>query len=1021
MKRNFTVILTALVLSAVGYLSYQTSRIPQPTDLLKIGQTEVEDEEEKALFVKQRWLHELRMTADPQTGQLPMNIHEEELRQARSIPVKNSGVYSGIQSVEASNTYLPAGPDNSGGRTRAVAFDRRYNGTTNKVIIAGSVSGGILRSTDGGLNWTLVTPENDIHSFTALAQDPKSPDTWYAGGGEPIANSASTAGAFFLGYGIWKSTNNGVTWTKLDKTVTNIDGSKITAGTLEAFDNPFDVVHRIIVHPVTSDVYIAGHRRIIKSNNGGTSWNVVLSGTKGACSDNGQTDVVVTADGSRLYASVNGGNPESDFRGVWTSTSGNASQWERIAGGSTSNKDTVTGWRGNSYIASSFCSGTFVSKRIVMGIAPSNANILYVTYENGESQSGSTGKPEADLFKMVIQNDGSRKWTNLSSSVPDYYQGNTDKGNLDGVDPFPVQDGYDLTVVVKPDNENVVFLGGVNLFRSTNGFADTTQTKWIGGYGSNFPTSLNIYGSQNYGDDISQWSHPDMHGLVFDPSNPKRAICANDGGIQITEDIMGNDTRNSGVEPVIWEVMPNYQTLQYYHVAMDPGIGRANFIGGAQDNGTRFRDGTAILGQANTGNSHYRLISGDGGAAAIARVNGTKQIIFGSTQFGTVYRGILSANNVDGGPIKPNGMTKAPGLSGEYYGEFVTYYKLDFDNNEDLYYTNFNRLFRTTAASTVSSSSWTELTGVGAAINPSKPTSGTDISITALELSRGDYFPSHTLYIGTSEGTIFRLDNPRNAIAGQAPVNITPSFPAIDGYISDIAVNPNDDAEIMIVVSNYGTTGVFWTKNAKSASPTWYVAEGNLTTPSFRSCVIAVKKDASGNAVTEYYVGTSVGLYSATNIGTTLQANGAVTWNREGGNVLNFAVVTSMDYRPQDNTLLIGTHGNGMYVAQLGTPDFRPNQNTTGINDPIRNDKQFIQVAYPTIANNLIRYQTGNMFTVKRISIRLYTSDGQLVMRKETGYASGQIETSSLARGTYILTITSDDYKQQFIQRIIKQ
>jgi hypothetical protein len=185
--------------------------------------------------------------------------------------------------------------------------------------------------------------------------------------------------------------------------------------------------------------------------------------------------------------------------------------------------------------------------------------------------------------------------------------------------------------------------------------------------------------------------------------------------------------------------------------------------------------------------------------------------------------------------------------------------------------------------------------------------------------------------------------------------------------------------------------------------------------------VIAVKKDASGNAVTEYYVGTSVGLYSATNIGTTLQANGAVTWNREGGNVLNFAVVTSMDYRPQDNTLLIGTHGNGMYVAQLGTPDFRPNQNTTGINDPIRNDKQFIQVAYPTIANNLIRYQTGNMFTVKRISIRLYTSDGQLVMRKETGYASGQIETSSLARGTYILTITSDDYKQQFIQRIIKQ
>ncbi len=48
--------------------------------------------------------------------------------------------------LTALNTYFPAGPNNQGGRTRALAYDVRYNGTTNQVLIAGGVSGGIMRS-----------------------------------------------------------------------------------------------------------------------------------------------------------------------------------------------------------------------------------------------------------------------------------------------------------------------------------------------------------------------------------------------------------------------------------------------------------------------------------------------------------------------------------------------------------------------------------------------------------------------------------------------------------------------------------------------------------------------------------------------------------------------------------------------------------------------------------------------------------------------------------------------------------
>lgn len=972
------------------------------------------NKEERAIFVKERLKREWNMLKDPWTGKIPENIRLEELKQARSIPVRGEITASGLNGPANLNTYIPGGPTNIGGRTRAAAFDRRYNGTSNRVIIAGAVSGGILRSADGGATWTRVSPEDDVHSFTSLAQDPTSPDTWYAGGGEPIANSASAPGAFYLGFGIWKSTNNGLNWTKLTRTVTDLNGTALGAGTLEGFDNPLDLAHKIVVNPVNGDVYVAAHRRIIRSTNGGTSWNVVFGGSTGACSDNGQADIVCTNTG-RFYIAINGGNPESSLRGIWTSANGNANSWIRIAGGQTAGVDSVANWRGNSYIASQFCTGTFISKRIVMGLAPSNQNILYVTYENGESQAGDNGKPEADLFKMEL-NNGNFNFTNLSANVPDF------AGQLEGVDPFPIQEGYDLFVYVKPDDPNVVILGGVNLYRSTNGFSSPTGTTWIGGYGSNFNSALNIYGSQNNPNSIAKWSHPDMHVLAFDPTNPNRVLCGNDGGLQITDNIMANNSANNSVEPVSWDICPNYQTLQYFHVAMDPTISRNNFIGGSQDNGTRFRDATNVLTTPPGLNAHYRLLSGDGGAAAIGRPIGSSLYTYASTQFGNIYRAILAPGSVTGGSIRPTGLTATPGLSNAF-GDFVTYFKIDFDNADDMYYVNFNRLFRTTNATTVTSGGWTELTGVASAVNPSNPIGGTNISISALELSRGDYFPSHVLYIGTSNGKVFRLNNPRNALGTQAPADITP--PSMAGYVSDIAVNPNNDEEVMVTVSNYSTSttnviSVFWTNNAKNATPTWYSAEGNLPLPSYRSCMIVVKKDASNNPVTEYYIGTSVGLYSATNIGSILPSNGTVNWVREGGNILNYAVVTSMDYRPQDNVLLVGTHGNGLYFTEIGSPDFRPNQNTA-VTDPVRNDKNFIQKAYPTLVKDQLYYQTGNLLTVKRISIQVHNSAGQLMSRKETGYSSGLVDTRGFARGTYVLTITSEDRKQQFVQTFLKE
>lgn len=960
---------------------------------LPVQAEKIEKEEKAAYYIEARKKYEYDMLKDPITGKIPEGIFEKEKAFARTLPVRDNSFASlsvnGSARVAALNTYIPAGPNNIGGRTRAVVYDKRYNGTTNRVIIAGCVSGGIMRSADGGTTWSLVTPENDIHSLTSLVQDPRPgfQDTWYAGSGEFLGNTASDVGAPYLGFGLWKSTNNGVTWTKVTVSIPNVPMNNYYA-----FDHPFDFVYHLAINPVNGDLYVNSWVVVLKSTDGGNSFRVVFQTATSANSATGQNHVAISNTG-RIYLAVNGAANLADRRGVWYSETGEPSSWTRIAGGQTLGVDSVSGWRGNSYDNN--------SKRILISLAPSNNNVAYVFYENGLSSdppaSGGDLAPEADLFRLDV-NGTNFTWSNRSANMPDF------QGSLSGSDPLTVQGGYDMEVAVKPDNPNVVFIGGTNLYRSSDGFATNTNTVWIGGYSPNISSPNTGY--QSYPN-----SHPDIHRLTFHPTDPNRAICGNDGGVQ--------ETANIAAANVEWAMLPNYQTLQCFNVAIDPGVGRNNFASGSQDNGVRFRDKTGVLGTpATDSNNHRLLFSADGAYVGISLDNAGTQYIYESIQFGRLFRARLTNPFPGSVEITPAGLTtSAPGVTGNQFGEFVTNLRLEADNSDNLYYVNFNRLFRTTSASTVNSTTWTELTGVSAAVNPANPTGGRNVSIRGIGFSRGPYTSNHALYLGTTSGKIFRLNDPRNAAANTAPVDITPS--GLTGNVQDIAVNPNNDDEVIAVVSNYNTTSIWWTKNAKSATPAWRNAEGNLTLPSVRSCVIVVKKDATNQPVTEYYVGTSAGLYSTVNLGTELDANRAPVWQREGGTMLNYAVVSSLAYRPADNVLLVGTHGNGMFYTNLGTPNFTPNQNTGII--PITNDRNFIRTVFPTVSANNLNYQIGNMTGVKKVHVQLLAMNGQVVYQELRGYQNGSVPLQTMSSGAYILNIISDDNKYRHVQKIIRQ
>ena len=962
------------------------------------------EENKQSAYHFLRWKYDADLIKDPVTGEVPMGMREHEIEFAKTIPIRN--LSNSVNRTASQNTYFPAGPNNIGGRTRALAYDVRFNGTTNRVIIAGSISGGIYRTIDGGANWTRVSPSNEIHNVATVVQDPRSgqQDTWFAGGGEYVGNSTEAIGAGYFAHGIFKSTDNGATWIRLPlNNITDINGAAIASGVAERFDHPFDYVHKLAINPVNGNLYVAGHRRLMRTVDGGTTFQTVFGSTTASFAVNGQSDVVISATG-KVYLGYTGAAPDFSLRGVWKSTSGDQNSFTRLAGGSIFGVDSVADWRGNAHTYQVVSGSNYYdTRRILLALAPSNENILYTLYQNGLSNASPSFSKEADLFKLDMTTGNT--WTNLSANLPDF-----SGGNHEATDPFAIQGGYDLLIAVKPNDPNFVILGGTSLYRSTNGFSSAAGSSWIGGYGNTLPT-LTFYAN----------SHPDIHNIAFNPSNSNVAICSNDGGIQVTNDITASGST------VSWTNLNNYQTLQYYYVAIDPETGINNFAGGAQDNGTQFRDKNGIVGvTASDSNNHRRLVGGDGVSVGISKRNGSTQYLYAGIQLGAIRRGVLqsSFSTTD---IRPIGLTPSYTGSTTEFGEFVTNFKLNPDNTEDLYYINFNRLFRTTAASTVSSSGWTELTGVSNAVNVSN---GTNIAIRALAFSRGNYNSGHVLYIGTTDGKVFRLDDPRNAAILSTPVNISPSNTA-NLNIQDISVNPNNDNEIMLVVSNYGVTSgsslnnvtnIWWTNNAKSVSPTWRQAEGNLAGTissgyiSARSCMITVKKDASNNPVTEYYVGTAAGLFGVENLGTTVAGGGSPVWQREGSAEINFAVISSLSYRATDNVLLVGTHGNGIYYSFLGTPNFNP---VTGIINPVLNDKKFIANVFPTAGSNLIQYKIGTQYEVKKILIQILNTNGQEIKREERNYQDGVINLTKNAKGIYIICITSDNGKYKHVQKIM--
>jgi len=189
------------------------------------------------------------------------------------------------------------------------------------IYYAGSASGGIFKSSDGGVTWQPIFDGQPVSSIGSLAVDPSNPNVVWAGTGEPWIRSHIS-----IGMGIYKSTDAGKTWK------------------LMGLENTGRIA-RIVIDPQHPDTVFAaamGHnygpqqdRGVFRTTDGGNTWSKVLFVDE----NTGCSDIVISPNNPRvLFAGMwqfvihtwgqMSGGPGS---GIFMSRDGGAT-WNRVSG-----------------------------------------------------------------------------------------------------------------------------------------------------------------------------------------------------------------------------------------------------------------------------------------------------------------------------------------------------------------------------------------------------------------------------------------------------------------------------------------------------------------------------------------------------------------------------------------------------------------------------------------------------------------------------------------------------------------
>ncbi|MGH7713544.1 MAG: WD40/YVTN/BNR-like repeat-containing protein, partial [Gemmatimonadaceae bacterium] len=439
------------------------------------------------------------------------------------------------------------GPIGQGGRIDDIAVVERDP----QVFYVGFATAGIWKTSNNGVTFAPVFDTYSTHSIGDLAIAQSNPEIVYAGTGEANNRQSSS-----FGDGVFKTSDGGKTWTNM--------GLRETQS-----------IARVVVHPRDPNtVWVAamGHlftpnaeRGVFKSSDGGRTWRKTLF----VDNNTGATEIVIhPTNPSVLFAATYtrqrtvfgfaSGGPGS---GIWKSSNGGDS-WTRVRGGGLPN-------------------GTM--GRIGIDFSRSNPNVIYAQIEVAadkepvvatQQQGGAGGAgggggggggfgqqnlpPDDKVSGIWRSDDGGNTWQFRSNqnNRPMYYS----------------------QIRVDPNDPNTVYVGGASASKSIDGARTFTQ---LVGFG-----------------------HGDHHAIWIDPSNSRHVMYGNDGSLDISWD-----------GALTWESIRTWAVGQPYHASVD--MRRPYYVcTGLQDNGSwcgpsSVRSGP-ILSQ-----DWYRVGGGDGFYTAV--------------------------------------------------------------------------------------------------------------------------------------------------------------------------------------------------------------------------------------------------------------------------------------------------------------------------------------------------------------------------------------------------------------------
>lgn len=870
-------------------------------------------------------LYEFMRTRDPETNKIPSSMRGKEMEFASRLPAKTG--------LLKSQTWVSSGPNNISGRILSIAMDI----ADKNVILAAAASGGIWRTEDAGANWAKTTASSDIPSATCIVQDqrPGKRNIWYYGTGELLSTTdrrlsiiARTVG---LGDGIFKSEDGGKHWSQIPSTKTNSPGNLA-----EVFQGIWSIVIDTSNH-LQDEIYSACYGGIMRSADGGGHWSLVLGDLTFKPFS---TDVAIDPQG-RMYAALSTycpeypGNP-SPIGGVWTSNDG--IQWQNITP-----PDFPENYR---------C--------IKLTTAPSDPDILYVFTESPIQDTDPTFGFSASqhTFWKYTKNKKSGRgvWENRTFNLPGKGRGNILSAFLDTIHgAFNSIGGYAFTLKTHPENANIVFIGGTNLYRNTTGFADSTFTHWLGGYPYD-QTDTNL--------------HPDQHCILFSNLERNTMYSACDGGIYKTSDCLSSHVQ--------WDFFSRgINNSQVYWTGMDHAASRDEFaVAGIQDNAIYITDKNIFPQSAWTS-----VCGGDGLTSIVAD---HKNYLIGS-----VYDGNIFTFQVDSLYNINNLYWQRPLFFSDSNFLFYTNYALDPNDNTTFYFPQKNHLWRKSNMAAAAfdtnqlNTGWTELTNIAL---------GCQDFILAITVSK---FPANRVYFGTYTGKVFRVDqaNTGNPVA----TDITGSgFPA-NGFVACIETDPLDADNCFVVFSNYNVQSIF---HSSDGGMNWEPVGGNLEenlNGSGNGPSIRWLKMLTYQGFTIYFAGTSTGLFSTTNL------DGAKTiWQQESPDLIGRSIVDMIDARSTDGWILVATQGNGIFSSY-----FQPTG--TGYQHATIHAK--LEQNYPNPATR----ETHIKFTIPKnehVKVILYNQEGQLlnvIMDQfiQQGDHVVSCSTASLPNGIYYYTLNS--------------